>query len=903
MRIEAPILRKCDVLVIGGTLAGCRQVLSLREKRQCNILLAAQLNYLGEDVVGSGAQSVSDVRKWLGDETLTPAGIKAALEDKVLGCGADLIYEALPVKPALDVNHHIAGWLFLGRGGYFVIAAAVVIDATQDGFLSRQIAGNSRKLGGTCEHVLRLRQLGGCAVPADKEKDHARAGLEMIKVDDVTGVSATFPLCLYERKVACHLGDDAALAREIAKLRNDAWSTDTVAQAQLCEVVINGAPEAVVADGILRTTGDGADLSEKVVSRLNGAIRQLDPVAIPDRKSAHSDDCDVVWKNMARGERYRAYKRVSYELSSIPNGEEYDVIVVGGGTAGAPAAIAAARSGAKVLLIERLSELGGIMTAGRIGVYYHGNRCGFCTEMAHGMAKLGDAPEYDVNGSVSCREWKNHWLLKTALEAGVEVRFQYIFAGVAMTGRSVSGVAIASPHGNCTLCHARCVIDATGDAAVAAAAGALVSSILPDEPIVQGAGLNPLIPSNVCTNTDYQFICDSDCVDVTRAFVMAHDKFRKRFDVSYIPGTRERRRIVGEFYVQPQDIFMHRRYHDVIAVCYSCFDTHGAIIHPLLMMIPPGADHVDLRAQLPLRALIPQKLDGLLVVGLGLSAHRDAMPVLRMQPDAMNIGYSAGLAAALTVKRKCSVRALPLKELQEQILAEGILTPDEIPAADTADEVDAANPVSRLAAIFLRPDQERRRLQARFEQKPSLELATILAFLGDSSGRDFLQHAIAQAHWDTGWNYRGMGQFGMSVSPLDTLFFALRAIGGSPLAAFTKLKELEPDMELSHFRAIAMYFIRWPSSTAAIEWQRLLNAPGMSGHALPSLKETPHHNSTDVCDNSVRNHQLKELYIAAALFCCQPLSRDARVILEAYRDSPQAIYAEFASQILNRRRG
>ena len=42
-------------------------------------------------------------------------------------------------------------------------------------------------------------------------------------------------------------------------------------------------------------------------------------------------------------------------------GNSYDVIVVGGGTSGTAAAIAAARTGAKTLLIERLGALGGQM--------------------------------------------------------------------------------------------------------------------------------------------------------------------------------------------------------------------------------------------------------------------------------------------------------------------------------------------------------------------------------------------------------------------------------------------------------------------------------------------------------------------------------------------------------------
>ena len=64
----------------------------------------------------------------------------------------------------------------------------------------------------------------------------------------------------------------------------------------------------------------------------------------------------------------------------------YDVVVIGGGTAGAPAGIGAARRGAKTLVVEYLHGLGGVGTTGAISKYYHGNRVGFTTEVAGGAS-------------------------------------------------------------------------------------------------------------------------------------------------------------------------------------------------------------------------------------------------------------------------------------------------------------------------------------------------------------------------------------------------------------------------------------------------------------------------------------------------------------------------------------
>ncbi len=43
--------------------------------------------------------------------------------------------------------------------------------------------------------------------------------------------------------------------------------------------------------------------------------------------------------------------------------------------------------------------------------------------------------------------------------------------------------------------------------------------------------------------------------------------------------------------------------------------------------------------------MLPKDLRGMLVIGLGISAHRDAVPLIRMQPDIQNGGYAAGVAA------------------------------------------------------------------------------------------------------------------------------------------------------------------------------------------------------------------------------------------------------------------
>ncbi len=77
--------------------------------------------------------------------------------------------------------------------------------------------------------------------------------------------------------------------------------------------------------------------------------------------------------------------------------------------------------------------------------------------------------------------------------------------------------------------------------------------------------------------------------------------------------------------------------------------------------------------RVPWRCLLPRGLDGVIVTGLGVSAHRDALPCIRMQADIQNQGYAAGVAAAWIAKKGCATRALDIKELQKHLVAVGNL--------------------------------------------------------------------------------------------------------------------------------------------------------------------------------------------------------------------------------------
>lgn len=164
---------------------------------------------------------------------------------------------------------------------------------------------------------------------------------------------------------------------------------------------------------------------------------------------------------------------------SVPFAGEYDVIIAGGGPAGCSAAIAAARLGAKVLLLESTGMLGGMGTAGLVPAW-----CPFTDRVQ---------PVYrGIAWEVFERSWtpvthpdpdRHDWVpidpeqLKLVYDglvvaAGVEIRFCTSLAAVEMQDARHVGAIVTSGKDGLLAWKARFYIDCTGDGDLAAWAGA-----------------------------------------------------------------------------------------------------------------------------------------------------------------------------------------------------------------------------------------------------------------------------------------------------------------------------------------------------------------------------------------------------------------------------------------------
>jgi len=177
---------------------------------------------------------------------------------------------------------------------------------------------------------------------------------------------------------------------------------------------------------------------------------------------------------------------------------EADVLVAGGGTAGVVAALAAARNGAKTLLVERYGFLGGMMTAGNAGLTKYVVHSTEHADYGKVLKKLADRPsEVQIVGGIpmeitnelmkigagigtegtagsyvftSSEDFK--WLLLAMLKkAGVKLLLHSWIVDVTKEKDVIKGIVVENKSGRQAIL-GKVFVDATGDGDVAARAGA-----------------------------------------------------------------------------------------------------------------------------------------------------------------------------------------------------------------------------------------------------------------------------------------------------------------------------------------------------------------------------------------------------------------------------------------------
>jgi len=162
----------------------------------------------------------------------------------------------------------------------------------------------------------------------------------------------------------------------------------------------------------------------------------------------------------------------------------FDVLVVGGGNAGCAAAVAAARHGARTMLVERYGFLGGTATAAMVGpwmTFHSGSKRivgGIAQEIVERLERKGASPGHVADSSdyvdtITPFDPEIHkaLLFEMMRESGVQLLLHAYFLRTIAAGDEVEGAVFATIGGEREY-RASVTIDATADALVAASAGA-----------------------------------------------------------------------------------------------------------------------------------------------------------------------------------------------------------------------------------------------------------------------------------------------------------------------------------------------------------------------------------------------------------------------------------------------
>ena len=946
---EIPIAYKVDVVVVGGSSAGVAAAVTAAQKG-VSVFLAAQEPYLGEDLCGTyrffnGSTNSELGKKLFGNGQPTPMTIKRTLDEELISNKVGFLYSTYVTDLLYDENYRIAGVVISNRSGRQVVLAKTVIDATPRAAIARMTSAKF-------EAFPAGRQQFGFVVVGNNPKQ--AAGLTLI--DDSQKIQIkdkTYTVYQYQVEVNMPDASMASFARAEQIARDLTWDPN---QVEASDLLFQVAPDPVIGqksdndDSVdveqvslkafqpkkmerLFVLSSCADISRKAAGQLTqaGAL-----IRIGERIGEEAAVQAILVRDAASlivhgkviqepktgdvGELLDGLRPtlnigvVKAESTHLPVLGTYDVVVMGGGTAGAPAGLGASRSGAKTLVIEYLHGMGGVGTLGMIGRYYYGYRHGFTNEVDAGVRALGgDNPRQKERLDEWVFDWKTEWFRSEIRKAGGDIWFGVIGIGAYVEDKQVKGVVVSTPYGRGVVL-ANTVIDSTGSADIAIAAGAGYSYTDGTNVAVQGAGMPPKNPNDFYNNTDWTFTDDSDMIDVWATFVVGKEKFKDQFDLGKLPQTRERRRMNGDFTISVLDVYNGRTYPDTISIHKSSFDTHGFTIDPFFALKPPAHSGVEVLANVPFRALLPKGLEGIVVTGLGASAHRDAMPVIRMQPCLQNQGYAVGMGAAMAAANNQRIRYIDIKKLQKELvkiesLESRVLTDQDNYPPKYEDVQKAAQTLTHeldgLEIVLWDTEKgipaltDQLNLATSFEDK--LVYARVLGMLDNNAGWEVLQKAVdSYNQWDKGWNYTGMGQFGMSMSFLDCLVIAMgKSRKQEVVPSIIRLaKMLTPESEFSHFRAVAVAFETLASEVPAKTLFELLQMKGVTGHVMTTIQKAIQDTPASETDTSTRNNALREIILGRALFRCGDYNGLGNQILNDYSKDLRGHFYRHATGVL-----
>ena len=140
-------------------------------------------------------------------------------------------------------------------------------------------------------------------------------------------------------------------------------------------------------------------------------------------------------------------------------------------------------------------------------------------------------------------------------------------------------------------------------------------------------------------------------------------------------GTRETRRLIGEYVLEKADVLEARQFDDAIALCGAPIEDHDGGESTVWRYVAAGAEGEPSGRfyGVPYRCLVPRDVEGLLVAGRCLSATHDAHASARSIAQCLSYGHAAGTAAALSVASGAPLRSVDPDALRAALREDGVI--------------------------------------------------------------------------------------------------------------------------------------------------------------------------------------------------------------------------------------
>jgi hypothetical protein len=372
----------------------------------------------------------------------------------------------------------------------------------------------------------------------------------------------------------------------------------------------------------------------------------------------------------------------------------FDIVVCGGGIAGAFASIAAARRGGNVLLCEKGGTLGGSITASQVGFILDAkNKDGLIREF------IGELDKEMKKDAASIFEIEKYLLEKMCVEAGVHLFYHSTVTDVKVENGIISSVEIATPKAKLDV-STKIVIDATGNGDVAAMSGCefeLGNDEGKTQPMsvlgtITGLGDGARKYVGFCNRHAFKEYLESigvktsmgfpnmtyigggahvlsinheygvgfddgekranalidgrrELYDVVRALKESKDVFENIALISTpeLIGIREGRRIKGRYCVSIDDVISGREHEDAVCKVTYWVDIHALDKNGNCSFF---GDDIECKPyDIPFRAQLPIGVDNLILAGRCISGDFFAHASYRVAGNMACTGEAAGIVA------------------------------------------------------------------------------------------------------------------------------------------------------------------------------------------------------------------------------------------------------------------